>query len=303
MNVAKLIADLAANPTPHNRYQIAQLVGFTVNELIQPQTDWVSLIADVKNIGFGERASFKLKEDGLRAFIQAKGATTARSKIAHKQVDLGTTAVSIRPMINFLELKTGRVQMSDLIADATVKMENAMIGYFQAVLRSAVTSWTPPFYATGAGLVKTTLNPMIRHWQRTGGAALVGDIEVTAKIAEMTGFTASTATQQYAPSIIEEYNRSGLIGTYLGSKVVTIVNPFQEDGLTPLIDTRYLYILPTATDVSMRPLKVVFEGDVVATEDTHIDDLTYEMRLDRFFGAGVVLGKNPTIGVYEDLSV
>lgn len=278
-------------------------MGFTVNELIQPQTDWISLIADVKNIGFGERASFKLTEEGLRAFIQAKGATTARSKISHRQVDLGTTAVSIRPMINFIELKTGRVQMSDLIADATVKMEHAMIGYFQNVLRMAVTSWTPPYYATGAGLVKTTLNPMIRHWQRTGGAALVGDIEVTSKVAELTGFTASMTTEQFAPSIIEEYNRSGLIGTYLGCKVVNIINPYQEDGRTPLIDTRYLYILPTSTDTSMRPLKIVFEGDVVATEETHIDDLTYEMRLDRFFGAGIVLGKNPTIGVYEDLSI
>lgn len=279
------------------------MVGFTVNELVQPQTDWLSQIADVKNIGFGDRATFRLQTEGLKAFIQAKGATTARSKIAHKQVDLGTIAVGVRPSINFLELKTGRVQMSELITDAAVKMEHAMISYIQKVLYDAVSSWSDPFYGAGAGIVKTTLNPMLMHWSRLGGSALLGDIAVTSKLAEMTGFTASSTSQQFAPSIIEEYNRTGVIGTYLGSKVVTLVNAYQEDGVTPLINTRYLYILPTGTDISTRPLKVVFEGDVVSTESTNIDDLVYEVRLDRFFGAGMIVGKNPAISVFEDQSV
>lgn len=294
---------MASNPTPENRYQIAQLVGFTVNEMIKPQTDWLSHVADVKNIGYGDRASFAVQQDGLRAFIQAKGATTARSKISHRQVDLGTTSVSVRPMINFVELKTGRVQMSDLINDATVKMEQAMLHYFQNVLQNAMSTWTAPYYGAGAGLIKTTLNPMIRYWHRTGGAALLGDIEVTDKIAELTGFAAATTTQQFAPSIIEEYHRSGVIGSYLGSKVVTLINPYQDDEKTPVINPRYLYILPTGLDMTMRPLKVVFEGDVVSTEASHVDDLTYEIRLDRFFGAGVVIGKTPTFSVYEDQSI
>lgn len=275
-------------------------MGFTVNELLQPRVDWVEHIADVKNIGFGDRATFRIKEDGLKAFIQAKGATTARSKIADKQVDMGTIAVSVRPMINFVELKTGRVQMSDLIGDATTKMEYAMLAYFQRVLEAAVTTWAEPFFGTGTGLVKATLNPMIRHWSRLGGAAILGDVELTSQFAELTGFTASTTTQQFSPSIIEEYNRSGMIGTYLGCNVVNLVNPYQGDGLTPLVNTKLLYILPTGLDVSSRPLKIVYEGDVTATEAQNIDDLTYEIRLDRFFGAGVILGKNPTMSVYED---
>ena len=47
-------------------------------------------------------------------------------------------------------------------------------------------------------------------------------------------------------------------------------------------------------------LKVVFEGDVQSTESTNIDDLAYEIRLDQWFGAGIVLGKTPTMSVYKD---
>jgi hypothetical protein len=39
-NADKLIKDLAKNPTPHNRYQIAQLVGFAVNEIMRPKSNW-----------------------------------------------------------------------------------------------------------------------------------------------------------------------------------------------------------------------------------------------------------------------
>lgn len=47
----KVIKDLAANPNPHNRYQIAQLVGFAVNEILKPKSNWLDNIADVKRVG------------------------------------------------------------------------------------------------------------------------------------------------------------------------------------------------------------------------------------------------------------
>ncbi len=39
-NANKLIRDLAKNPNPNNKYQIAQLIGFAVNEMIKPQLTW-----------------------------------------------------------------------------------------------------------------------------------------------------------------------------------------------------------------------------------------------------------------------
>ena len=167
---------------------------------------------------------------------------------------------------------------------------------------TAAANWSTPFYGTGGGVVKAVLNPMIQHWMRTGAVSLLGDIAIISKLAEQTGFTASTTTQQYSPSIIDEYVRSGVIGTYYGAKVINLVNPYLADNVTPQIDTKKLYILPTAAAADMRPLKVVFEGDVQSTESTNIDDLAYEVRLDQYFGAGIVIGKTPCMSVYADSS-
>ena len=192
--------------------------------------------------------------------------------------------------------------MADLIRDASYEMNVKEIQYIQSVLHSAADNWSTPFYGAGTGIVKSVLNPMIQHWMRTGRGTLLGDVAVISKLAEQTGFTAATATQQYSPSVIEEVMRTGLIGTYYGAKVVTLVNPFLNDNITPLIDTRRLYILPSAASSDMRPLKVVYEGSVQSVESTNIDDLAYEIRLDQWVGAGIVTGKTPTMSVYEDES-
>lgn len=275
-------------------------MGYTVNEMTKPQTDWLNQVADVKRVGYGEKAAFRTKLEGITAFIQAKGGTPARSKIAHKQVTLDTIAVSARPVINMYELKTGRVQMADLIRDASYEMHTKQIQYIQQVLNAAATSWASPFYGTGSGIVKSVLNPQIQHWMRTGAVTLLGDIAIVSKLADETGFTAVAGTQQYAPSIIDEVIKTGVIGVYYGAKVVNLVNPYLSDNVTPVIDTKRLYILPSAASVDMRPLKVLYEGDVQSTESTNIDDLAYEIRLDQFFGAGIVTGKTPAMSVYVD---
>ena len=176
----KLIKDLAANPTPHNRYQIGQLIAFSVNEILTPRTNWLDNVADVKRVGEGDKAQFKVKHEGVRAYIQAKGATTARSKIAEKALTVDTVSVSARPVVNFVELRNG-MQMSDLIRDAAYQMELAQYGYIQNVLDTAASAWAAPFYGAGSGVVKGTIDPMIRFWMRVSGGArptILGDIDM-----------------------------------------------------------------------------------------------------------------------------
>lgn len=288
-----------------NKYKIAQLVGFTVNELKKPTSNFLANIADVKNVGFGQKAEFKVRMPGIRAFVQAKGATTARSKVANKTMTLDTVSVSARPVINIVELQTGQVQMSDLIVDATYQMSLAEMGLIQTVLNDGVKSWEAPYYGVGSGLVKATLDPMIRHWMRmsNGAPALLGDIEMTHKLADLTGFTASADMKQFAPDIIMEQNAAGYIGKYNTANVINMVNPLVEETDKPVHDINKLYILPAGVDASMRPLKVVYEGGVQTQEGTNIDDKSYEIRLDQYVGAGIVIGDRPYMSVYVDESL
>jgi hypothetical protein len=301
-NANKLIKDLASDPNPNNRYQIAQIVRFAANEIVKRDTNWLDLIADTKRVGFGDKASFDIKLHGVRAFIQAKGATTPRTKNGKKNISLETIAVSARPVVNIVEMQNGLANMADLVNDAAYQMECQINKYVQGVLNAGATSWGTPYYGTGSGLVKATLDPMILHWLRIGGGATVlGDVGELNKLAALTGFTTTTNTQQFADQIIVEQNAAAFIGTYMGARAIQLVNPLMEDGTDSFVfDTNKLYILPNAVDPGMRPLKVVFEGDIFSIDNTNIDDLSYEVRLDQYFNAAIAYGDRPYMGVYVD---
>ncbi len=299
-----MIAELAKDPNPHNRYQIAQLIGFAVNEIVRPKTNWLDQVADTKRVGYGEKAQFKVRIEGVRAYIGAKGGTPARSKVANKTITLDTVAVSARPAVNLVEMQNGQADMAALINDAAYQMELAYYQYIQSVMNAALGSapFVSPYYGTGSGLVKNTIDPMIRHWVRmSGGAApaLLGDIDMTSQLAELTGFTASTTSKQYSDAVMDEFNATGMIGVYNGAKVVNLVNPLIDGTDTPVFDTNKLFILPSGIDAGMRPLKVVFEGDIQSKDNQDIDDMVYEVRMDQYVGAGIVVGDRPYIGVYQ----
>ena len=292
------IQDLAKNPSPNNRYEMAQLMGFTVNDILEQQTNFIETFGDVKNVGLDEKAYFDVELDGIQAFIQAKGATTQRSKVLTKKMTIDTQAVSVRPVIDFISLAQGKVNFDAIINDAAFKMQNAKLTQIQNVLYAAMKTYADPNYNTGSGLVKATLDPMIVAFSRLGQVSLVGDLAVTSKLAALTGWTGAFSTD-----IVNQQNQNGYIGNYNGANVTKLVNPFIQHSLTSTyLKKNLLYVLPSGMP-GLRPLKVVNEGNIVPMENTNIDDRSFEVRLDQHFGAAVVIGSVPYMGMYEDSSV
>jgi hypothetical protein len=306
----KAIQTLAQNPTPANRYEIAQLMGFIVNDIINQKTQYLQMLADTKNVSIGEKAYFKIKKSGVQAYIQAKNGTTERSRIYNAYTSIETKEVSARPYVNLYELAAGKVNFDELINDAADEMEKKMVQNIEATLYASFAAYNYPFYASGSGFVAATVDPMIRAFRRWGNVTLLGDPVLLQKIADSTGFTTTTSTKQFADSIIIEQNQNGFIGTYKGSNVIQMNNPFERgtlpstvsgsdvDGQVLMIEL--LYIIPAGT---VSPLKVVIEGGVESMDAVSIDDNTMDVCLRQYFGSAVIYGDNPYLGVYEDTAL
>lgn len=277
-------------------------MSFGVEGMQREVPTFLTQIADYKTIGEGDKASFDVPVGRIKAVIQAKGATTPRSKVAQKNIIIDTVAVSARPSVNLVELRAGNKNMADLIRMAYTEIEMEKLGYVQKVLNDAISTYSSPFYAQGAGVVNTVLDPMLMHFRRLGGAVMLGDIAVMDQVAALTGFVATTNTQ-FGNSIIEDYHQNGIIGSYRGVRVLPLMNAYDTDGVTPLLDPAYIYIMGVAGNPSQRNLKVVNEGAPFSVDATNIDDLSYDVRIDQHFGAAFVVGHTPTIGVYEDTQI
>ena len=290
---AQIINVLAQDLNPQNAHEIAQIVAYTVDELQAKSLDFLGLVADTKNIGYGNKAAFKVRTGGIKAYIQAKGATTARSYVADSQILVDTKEISARPAINIVDLRAGRVNMADLI-----RMTNKKLVLIESVLHDAIDNFGSPFYGTGTGIVKATLDAQLNYFRRLGPVTILGDNAAVAQLAPLTGMAINANSTQFSGNMIDENNNNGFIGKYNACDVVAMTNAYDEGAVTPILAADWLYILPGGVSADMRNLKVVNEGPVNAMPSQNIDDMVYEVRLDQWFGAAFVVGQKPNIGAY-----
>ena len=300
---AKIVSELLSDETANNDKLIAQTIGYTIQELQSHELDFLNGIADIKNIPIRGKAMFNVKLGGVKAYFQAKGSTTARSYVADKQVSLETGEISARPAINIIDLRSGHVNIADLIRDANREITLMKLKRIEAVLHDAIDDLGAPYYGTGTGLVQATLDAQIAYFSRLGRVTLLGDQAAVSQLAGLTGMVmnpgATNPSWQRSGAMVDEYNNNGFIGTYKGCDVVKMVNGYRDDEVTPILDPDWIYIIPAGMTGDTRNLKVVNEGGINSMSSQNIDDLTYEVRLDQWFGAGFITGKKPTIGAYK----
>lgn len=297
-----IVRELANDLNPVTRHQLAQTVGFAVDELQQNSLDFLAQTADIKNVGYGDKAAFGVRTGTMKAYIQAKGATTARSMVGAHQLLVDTKEIAVRPAISLLDIKAGRVNMADLIREANREMTNAKIKDVQKTLQSALAggAYSSPFYATATGAInKTALDAQIMHFRRLGPVTLLGDIAAVSQLANLTGMAFSSTQTQRTDAMIQEYNDNGYIGKYMGCDVVAMTNAFEPNTITPVLDPNYIYIIVGGLSANEKNLKLINEGAVNSMESNNIDDRIEEILLYQWFGSAFVTGVYPTIGAFK----
>jgi hypothetical protein len=292
------IQELASNPNPNNRYELMQIIAYTVDNVIDVRMNYLDHIAEVKNTAFNERPKFKVKTQGVQAFWQAIGSTTEKTKVGFKYADLKIKELSARPVAEWAEVAAGRYDFAELLRDVANQFEQKVAQEVQSTLYGTFSGLSSPNYASGSGVVAASFDPLLAAMQRFGRCAIVGDYEALQKLPNLTAIQSRTSDD-----IINEFNRNGVIGTYKGAPVVVLENPYTDlTGFNPVLDKGYIYIVPNVSDAN-KTLKIQFAGSVTPMEATNIGDGSYEMRFDKHMGAGVLAGVRHPLAVYEDTTL
>lgn len=294
-----IVNELAQEMNPQNMYQIGQIIAFTINELQQNSLNFMETFADIRNVGLGDRPMYRMKTAGIKAFIQATGATTARSYVTDRQFSINTFEIAARPAINVWDIRMGRINMPDLIRDANKEFTMLKLKHVEQVLHNAIAQYSSPFYGTGTGIVKATLDAQLQYFKRLGGVSLVGDAAAVEGLFGLTGAPVNANSVQYSGSMIDEKNNNGYLGRYNGCGVVQMVNAYEDGKTTPILDPDWIYIISAGISNDQRNLKVLNEGPTFSMTQQTIDDHTFETELSQRFGAAWVVGSVPTIGAYE----
>lgn len=293
----EIVNKLAEDMSPQNLHEMGQIMAFTIDETQQKSLDFMNTFADVRNVALGDRPMYRIPTKGIKAFIQATGSTTARSKVTDRQFSLNTFEISARPAIDVWDLRMNRINMADLIRQANDQFTLLKLKHVERVLQNGVQSYGSPWYASGSNLVKATIDTQLKHFKRLGNVTILGDsVEDFFGIA---GVSVNSSTVQYSGSMIDEFNQNGFIGKYNGASLVKLQNALEDDGVTPVLNPDWIYYLVSGISKDQMNLKVLNEGPVYSMTQQTIDDHTLETELTQRFGAGFIVGNKPNIGVYE----
>jgi hypothetical protein len=187
--------------------------------------------------------------------------------------------------------------MAEVIDDAVRAMEEKIVNYIETACYTAFATYSSPNYASGSGIVATSIDPLIVAMSRFGKPAMFGDLAIISKLTALAGFNSNVADL-----LAIEHNMNGYIGNYKGASVNKMVNYFTDNALTTTaLKKDVIYIVPAGSS-ELRPLKAVFEGDVFTMDGTQIDDRSWEILLAQNFGCGVV-GDKKLMAVYEDTAL
>lgn len=296
---AAIVNELAQDMSPQHQHEIGQLIAFTINELQQNSLNFMETFADVRTVALGDRPMYRVKTSGIKAFIQATGATTARSYVTDRQFTINTIEIASRPAINIWDLRMNRINMPDLIRDANKEFTMLKLKHVEQVLHAGVRNFGAPYYGTGTGIVKQTLDAQLTYFKRLGNVTLLGDSAAIEGLFALTGAPVSANLVQYSGGMLDEKNNNGYLGRYNGAAVVSMPNAYAEGQTTPILNTSWIYILSAGVSNDQKNLKVLNEGPTYSMTQQTIDDHTFETELTQRFGAAIVIGERPTMGAYE----
>lgn len=294
-----VIKELASVPNPNNIWELSQLIGFLVDDKFnQNISQYITEIADVKNVGLGDKAEFKMQKGIITALWQAKGSTAQRTMVGTEYKTLETDEISVAPAVELEQLQNGQIDFSSLVNDAANAMEYEVMKKVQTTLYTAIQGLGTPNYGSGSG-VTTTIDPIITAVSRLGSPVVLGDVALLQKFVGIVGFN-----NWVAESIAVDFHRTGLIGNYRGARLVQLNNPlmYDTDMTTTVLDKGYAYVLPAGQDVSKRPLKLVFEGDMQTYQQQYNQSRTLEIAMYKKIGVGVASTRYG-MGLYEDTSL
>ena len=261
-NANSFVRDLAKQKDTKSIQTIAQITRYVVEDALQETPDWTDLVADKKNFGYNETMIFEQELGAVEAFVQAKGATTPRSKLISKRFTVESATVSARPYIHIGELESGRVDIARLSQKALTAMEQEKNRYVLQVLMGSFRNFAEPEYGYGAdGVSAPVLDAQIQAYSRLGTVNLIGDIHTVGQLTKLAGFQANADSKVFADYMLEEQHIRGYLGSYNGAQVVKIQNAFLNGKWDELaFDKGIMFIVPTNVAAEMRPRFLVLRA-------------------------------------------
>lgn len=279
--IDKANAEAAANwHDPQWRREMAQEMTETIYEGFEHE-NLLSLITEVENAPFDGRVFVK-EVKGLRAFWVARGGHIEASTLKAQVMELPRDTIGFHVYEFEDKLITNFAETSSTLVDLGIQRLDAEVNKRVLALFQAAIPTSSANYVSSSGVSLATLNAALRNVRdesKVNEVAIVGRSTMTDQIMdELLGTNNNGAG--FIPESNEDMVRRGVLGTYRGARIITLVN-HKDDEDVSFWPANEMYVI--GRDAS----KMAFWGGLMSKEYVEDDNWYWHFLARRDFG-GVV---------------
>lgn len=242
---------------PGFRAEVAQEIAKSVYLGFSSES-MIDLVAEVERVNLGDRV-FERELEGLLAFWTARGGYIESSELTETEYELRPDMLGIRVKEHEDTLVTRLGEGAQKLKTHAVRqLDGAVNQRFTSLLRAATPSSNANSnYVAAASVTLPTVRAaltQVADESESGDIAIIGRAQMTHQV-----MNALQDSGFFLPSTAEEINRTGILGTFNGAKIITVKN-VRGQNPTQLIPSNELYI------ASKDAARVAFYGGIQAKE-------------------------------------
>lgn len=251
-----------------NRYDIYDIIIESIDEILPKNViDAFGPFAEVKVVGQGQKAMFKVKKGRARAkkFLTQVGLSGVYEtfRLDSDTFELGGHAVGGGATIDFERMLDGAESLAEVVGIVTEGLENAVFVEVQRALVAALSvmpatnkysgAWSADEMVKLMNVVRAYGSPVIYACPE-----FVAAMGPDAIVPVLMNDSSKVAQGIYSPKDIEAIHDYGFINVFRGAPVVQIPQSFvDENNKETYANPRLAYVFPAGSE---KVVKVVLEG-------------------------------------------
>lgn len=262
-----------------------------------------SQFADVKTIGFEDKATFKVKiseasKKRAKQFVTKVGEAGRYEafKLDGYQFEVPTSTIGGAARIEWVEMMRG-INLNDYYSLVLEGIDEAIYREIAAALVAMVSSIKAVNKTTQNVFNEKEMDRLLATADIYGKSTIYCTFEFAATMIPVTA--QGTNWNAMSDNMKEQYWNNGAFATYKGHQVVILPQSFEDEtNAKKVIDPSYCWIIPTGSE---KPVKVVFQGTAQVKSFDNNDWSTDINTWQRIGVASYLV--NPGICVYRNTSL
>lgn len=305
------------NSYRRNKLDIFEIMQEAFDEVL-PKTveQFMSMFAEIKQVGNNEKAQFVVKKGRKRAkqFVTAVAPSGVYEafRLDSETFEVSASAIGGTGIIDFERYICGQEDVAEVAEILLEGMVEAIYGLIQQALIASVNADDRPARnkVISAGFDPDGMQQLVTiagsygdggvtifaapEFVQAMGPEAIGMPMAWAKNSGATG----VSTPVYNPRNIDEIAQYGRIKTFRGNPIVEIPQSFtDESNTTTVVNPALAYVFPNGKS---KPVKIVFEGDTVV-DDFRGRDRTMEVEAYKKVGVAILTTNDWGVYVNTDL--